>query len=84
MVRAQNATSPILRSDTCRACFKQYCYDPQNPPSRSELIGRKEQFVDPDPRGLARVGGFLSRARVGLIVGCVMLVLTMFALAFGM
>ena len=48
------------------------------------MIGRKEQFVDPDPRGLARVGGFLSRARVGLIVGCVMLVLTMFALAFGM
>ena len=81
---AQNVSIPLLRSDICRACFKQYCYDPADPPSRDVLTGRKEEFVDPDPRGLARVEGFLGRARVGLIVGCVMLVIVMIGIAFAM
>jgi lysophospholipase len=81
---AQNASIPILRSDMCRACFKQYCYDPANPPSKDALSNRREQFVDPDPQGIARVEGFLGRSKIGLIVGCVMLVLVMIGVAFGM
>lgn len=60
-------------------CFQQYCYDPNNPPSASEIVGRRLQFVDPDPQGISKVEGFLSRDKIGLIVGLLVLVLVVAA-----
>ncbi|KAG2057574.1 hypothetical protein BDR06DRAFT_969345 [Suillus hirtellus] len=48
------------RSDICSHCFAQYCYDPNNLPSLSELPGRKFIFVDPDPSGLQKVPRWLE------------------------
>ncbi|KAG6917429.1 hypothetical protein DXG01_002515 [Tephrocybe rancida] len=62
-------TPPIERSAICQQCFQQYCYDPQNPPSRFELPGRKLQFVDPDPEGFGKLGNFFSRNKFALIGG---------------
>jgi lysophospholipase len=62
------------RSDMCTQCFKQYCYDPQNPPSRDELPNRSQTFKDPDPQGLTN---FLEENKfefVGGIVGLVVLI----------
>jgi lysophospholipase len=60
---------PVVRSDFCSQCFKQYCYDPHNPPSSSELPGRKLNFVDPDPQGMSGLLSFLSRSELGIILG---------------
>lgn len=65
---------PIPRSDACTKCFQQYCYDPQNPPSKDVLTGRKLDFVDPDPEGFSKLGGFFSRNKFALIGGLVGLV----------
>lgn len=47
--RARMQLSPtVARSDICTSCFNQYCYDPNNPPSLSELPNRKLEFVNPD------------------------------------
>lgn len=75
-------TPPTSRSDICRQCFQQYCYDPQNPPSRSVLPGRQEVFVDPDPQGLTAVTGFLGKNKFNLIGGLVGLVVAI-GLAIG-
>ncbi|KAG7446364.1 phospholipase B [Guyanagaster necrorhizus] len=66
---SSNAT--IARSSICEQCFKQYCYDPQNPPSVSELPDRKYTFVDPDPQGLDKITTFLSQSKFKLIGGLV-------------
>lgn len=78
--RARFKVTPVIpRSDFCDTCFQQYCYDPNNPPSASEIVGRRLQFVDPDPQGISRVEGFLSRDKIGLIVGLLVLVLVVTA-----
>ncbi|KAG6868104.1 hypothetical protein C0993_007514 [Termitomyces sp. T159_Od127] len=59
----------IARSANCEKCFQQYCFDPANPPSRSELPGRKQVFVDPDPQGLGKVENFFTRNEPTLIGG---------------
>ncbi|KAF8919942.1 phospholipase B [Mucidula mucida] len=65
--RARYKASPMIdRSDFCTKCFKQYCYDEANPPSRSDLPNRKLVFVDPDPQGLL---SFLSRNKFKLLGG---------------
>lgn len=69
----------VARSQTCSQCFKQYCFDPANPPSAMEIVGRKLAFVDPDPQGIAKVEGFLSRGKIGLIAGLVVLFAVIFA-----
>ncbi|GLB40375.1 putative cytoplasmic phospholipase A2, catalytic subunit [Lyophyllum shimeji] len=77
-------TPPIPRSDICSQCFKQYCFDPQNPPSKDELPGRKQVFVDPDPQGLTKLGSFFTRNRFALIGGLVGLVLLIAAMIGGL
>ncbi|EIN11650.1 phospholipase B [Punctularia strigosozonata HHB-11173 SS5] len=61
----------VARSDFCTQCFFQYCYDPNNPPSVSQIAGRKYDFVDPDPQGVSRVKGFLGDNKGPLIGGLV-------------
>lgn len=83
--RARFKVSPVIsRSDFCSTCFKQYCFDPNNPPSSSEIVGRKYAFVDPDPQGVSKVEGFLGEHKVPLIVGLALLVLVIVAAVFGL
>ncbi|KAG2146011.1 phospholipase B [Suillus bovinus] len=63
-----------LRSDFCSQCFAQYCYDPNNLPSKSELPSRQFAFVDPDPGGLQKVEQWLEvnkSSLAGIIVAIV-------------
>ncbi|KXN90656.1 Lysophospholipase 2 [Leucoagaricus sp. SymC.cos] len=73
--RARMKLSPApARSDICTQCFKQYCYDPQNPPSRDELPNRSQTFKDPDPHGLSN---FLTKNEfnfIGAAIGLVVLI----------
>lgn len=57
----------------CAQCFSQYCYDPSDPPSASELPGRDYVYSNPDPSGWDKVAAFLSRNE-GAIIGGVMAV----------
>ncbi|KIJ18736.1 hypothetical protein PAXINDRAFT_129113 [Paxillus involutus ATCC 200175] len=67
--RARLKLTPILeRSDFCAQCFSQYCYDPSNPPSVSELPGRDYVFSDPDPGGVDKVQAFFSQKK-GVVIG---------------
>ncbi|KAF7298251.1 Lysophospholipase [Mycena chlorophos] len=73
--RARLKTNPVTpRSSMCTQCFKQYCYDPNNPPSESELPNRKLIFVDPTPLGLSKLTGFLSTNKFKLVGGLIGLV----------
>ncbi|KAI0063507.1 phospholipase B [Artomyces pyxidatus] len=77
--RARYKTTPVTnRSDFCTTCLKQYCFDPQNPPSVSELPNRVLTFHDPDPQGVAKVESFFKRQEGpilgGSIAGAVVLV----------
>ncbi|TFK44639.1 phospholipase B [Crucibulum laeve] len=68
--RARMKATPVLsRSSQCQTCFKQYCYDPQNPPNKSELPNRKLQFVDPDPQGLTKLSDFFQTNKLKLLGG---------------
>ncbi|KAG8213909.1 phospholipase B [Butyriboletus roseoflavus] len=70
--RARLGLTPApTRSDFCVQCFSQYCYDPSNPPSASELPGRNYVYSDPDPSGLDKVEEFLSRDKGAIIGGAV-------------
>jgi lysophospholipase len=71
---------PLARSDFCTQCFTQYCFDPNNPSSSSELPGRVLAFENPDPQGLSALSSFLSRGKVGLIVGFLVAVLVIAAI----
>ncbi|KAL0956276.1 hypothetical protein HGRIS_002434 [Hohenbuehelia grisea] len=83
--RARFKLTPVLsRSSICSQCFEQYCFDPQNPPSKVELPGRKYIFVDPDPQGLTKVSGFLTRNMIKLIGGLAGLVAFLIALIVGL
>ncbi|KAG0707370.1 phospholipase B [Suillus ampliporus] len=66
------------RSDFCSQCFAQYCYDPSNPPSSSELPGRQFLFVDPDLGGLDKVEAWLSSNK-GALAGCIVAVVVVIA-----
>ena len=66
---------PLQRSSICTQCFQQYCFDPDNLTSVSELPGRKLEFVNPDPQGISAVSGFLSRTKVALIISFLALLL---------
>ncbi|KZT22215.1 phospholipase B [Neolentinus lepideus HHB14362 ss-1] len=70
--RARYKISPMpSRSDFCGTCFQQYCFDPQNPPSQSELPGRQFVFVDPDPQGVSGALTFFAAHKAALIGGFV-------------
>ena len=64
---------PVAQSSICTQCFQQYCFNPNNLTSASELPGRKLNFVNPDPQGVTALSGFLSRSKVGLILGFIAL-----------
>ncbi|THV07356.1 phospholipase B [Dendrothele bispora CBS 962.96] len=75
--RYKVSNPPLARSDVCQKCFDQYCFDPQNPPSKDALPGRKFDFVDPDPQGVDRLTGFLGsngKKLIGGLVGLVVLI----------
>ena len=57
------------RSGVCAQCFSQYCYDPNDPPSASELPGRDYVYSNPDPSGLDEVESFLSQNKGSIIGG---------------
>ncbi|PPQ68206.1 hypothetical protein CVT25_015038 [Psilocybe cyanescens] len=79
--RARSKALPsISRSSFCATCFKQYCYDPNNPSSKSELPNRKLAFVDPDPQGL---GNFIANNKLKLIGGFIGLIVLIGLIAFG-
>ncbi|KAI0066051.1 phospholipase B [Artomyces pyxidatus] len=60
---------PLARSSFCMQCFTQYCFDPNNKTSSSELPNRKLVFVDPDPQGVSKVEGFLGHSKIPIIFG---------------
>lgn len=83
--RARLKVSPFVqRSDKCKECFRRYCFDPAAPPNKSQLPNRKQAFVDPDPQGFTRLGGFFFNNRFALIGGLVGLVVFIAALVFGL
>ncbi|KAE9401546.1 phospholipase B [Gymnopus androsaceus JB14] len=85
--RARYKLSPTVfpptlnRSDFCQTCFTQYCFDPENPPSLSEVPNRQQTFVDPDPTGLV---DFLEENETKLIGGVVGLVVFIVLLVGGL
>ncbi|KAJ7733742.1 phospholipase B [Mycena maculata] len=83
--RARTKITPaVARSSMCSQCFQQYCYDPENPPSQSELPNRKLVFVDPTPQGLTKVEGFLGTNKFKLLGGVIGLVLFIALLCGGL
>ena len=60
---------PVSRSSFCTQCFQQYCFDPNNLTSSSELPDRKLEFVDPDPNEVSIALQFLSRNKIPIIFG---------------
>ncbi|KAL4078419.1 lysophospholipase catalytic domain-containing protein [Scleroderma yunnanense] len=77
--RARLKLSPtVSRSSMCSQCFAQYCYDPSNPPSVSEVPGRNYVFSNPDPGGVTKVKKFLSSNK-GTIIGSVVAVVCVVA-----
>ncbi|KAJ7462207.1 phospholipase B [Mycena galericulata] len=83
--RARTKITPVVgRSSICSQCFTQYCYDPQNPPSQSELPNRKLVFVDPTPQGLTKVEGFLGTNKFKLLGGVIGLVVFIALLCGGL
>ena len=75
MDRARLAVqNPVERSDVCKKCFSQYCYDPKNQPSANAIVGRKFVFTDPD----LKKEGFLKRhgeqIGVGVAAGVVVII----------
>ncbi|KAI0048428.1 phospholipase B [Auriscalpium vulgare] len=71
--RARYKTSPVTpRSSFCQGCFTQYCYDPQNPSSQSELPGRNFAYQKPDSvEGLISTEDDTQRNRVAIISGVI-------------
>lgn len=63
------AVPPLSRSSFCTQCFQQYCFDPNNLTSSSELPNRKLELVDPDPGEVSIVLGFLNRNKIAIILG---------------
>lgn len=74
----------LTRSDFCSKCFKQYCFDPANPPTKDMIPGRKLTFVDPDPQGLTQLTGFFSENKFKLIGGLIGLVVLMAVIIAGL
>ncbi|EJD02796.1 phospholipase B [Fomitiporia mediterranea MF3/22] len=78
--RARYKQTPVIpRSDICTNCFKQYCFDPSNPPSKSEIVGRHYEFVDPDPQGASKVKDFFAAHKAPFIAGIVLLFILIIA-----
>lgn len=75
---------PIARSSICSECFKQYCYDPQDPPSKSELPNRRFIFVDPDPEGISKLQLFFDDNKFKLIGGLIGLLAFIAVLSFAL
>ena len=63
------AIPKISRSAFCSQCFLQYCFNPQNLSSSSDLPNRKLVFVDPNPEGLTKIQSFLGQNIAKLIGG---------------
>ncbi|KAJ7680248.1 phospholipase B [Mycena polygramma] len=83
--RARSKITPVVaRSSTCTQCFQQYCFDPQHPPSQSELPNRKLTFKDPTPQGLSKVEGFLGSNKFKLLGGLIGLVVFIALLSGGL
>jgi lysophospholipase len=83
--RARYKLNPVPpRSTFCSQCFQQYCFDPQNPPSQSELPNRKLVFVDPDPVGIDQVEDFLADDKYKLVGGLIGLSLFVGLMIFGL
>lgn len=81
--RARWKVNPIVeRSPFCQQCFDQYCFNAGNVSSSSEIVGRKLNFVDPDPQGAARAEQFLSHNKAPLIVGLVAVVVIIIGSVF--
>ncbi|KAF8650407.1 hypothetical protein AX16_005214 [Volvariella volvacea WC 439] len=78
------STEVINRSALCSQCFQQYCYNPDNPPSKSALPNRKLAFVDPDPQGLDKISGFFDSNKLKLIGGLAGLVGLLIVLIIGL
>ncbi|KAH7888717.1 phospholipase B [Phlebopus sp. FC_14] len=77
--RARLKLIPVpARSEFCAQCFSQYCYDPTNLPSASELPGRSYIFTNPDPGGVHKVAQFLNREK-GVIIGVAVTVVFLIA-----
>lgn len=77
------ASPPIARSPLCTQCFAQYCFDPNNPPSISELPTRKLVFVDPNPQG-NNVVLFLENNKLKFVGGLIGLVAFIALLSVGL
>lgn len=67
------SSSNISRSDICTKCFKQYCFDPADPPSKDALPNRKLEAMDTklDIDDFKDVPGFFERHKAAFIGGIV-------------
>ncbi|CAA7263207.1 unnamed protein product [Cyclocybe aegerita] len=82
--RARSKVSPAVpRSTICIQCFNQYCYNSQNPSSKSELPNRKLEFVDPDPQGLSKIQVFFSVNKFKLLGGLIGLIVLILLITAG-
>ncbi|KAF9491645.1 FabD/lysophospholipase-like protein [Pleurotus eryngii] len=76
--RGRHKSSLVMpRSDICNKRFKQYCFDPQNPPSQDSLPNRRLKSADPDPQGPDKLKAAVlanKPALIGGVVGVVSLV----------
>ncbi|KAF8799374.1 phospholipase B [Phlegmacium glaucopus] len=64
----------IPRSPICTQCFQQYCFDPNNLTSKSELPNRKLVFTDPNPQGITKLISFITKNKFKLLGGLIGLV----------
>ncbi|KZT15422.1 hypothetical protein NEOLEDRAFT_1184888 [Neolentinus lepideus HHB14362 ss-1] len=67
--RAQYTTSHSRSPDFCSTVFQRYCFDPQNPPSQSEVPDRQFVFVNPDPQGVSGALTVFAAYKASLIGG---------------
>ncbi|KAI0339795.1 phospholipase B [Trametopsis cervina] len=80
--KANSSGMAIPRSGPCAECFARYCFDPSSPPDGSAVVGRKLQFVDPDPTGVAKVIRFFTDHK-GPFIGAAVVFVVLLAAGTG-
>jgi lysophospholipase len=83
--RARYKLQPVTpRSTFCSQCFQQYCFNPQNPPSQSELPNRKLTFVDPGPDAVTQLDDFVTNDKYKLVGGLIGLAIFIGLMVYGL
>lgn len=76
MDRARLAVqNPVDRSDVCKKCFSQYCYNPKSQPSANAIVGRKLIFMDPDLKNEGSLKRHAVQIGIGVAAGAVVAII---------